>query len=174
MTRKEMLKILGKLEFALIDPGPWKDVGFTEREIWVNSKGYGYLSCDEPIACWDGEGVSEDKWKEIKSLLEADMLTYEDIKGTSLEELIEDLFYGNYDYDDQDLNYTLRGLLDLENGATGHLYAMDTIEGPEYFDNEKDFKAAYERDWADCCWEEMDDELLAVWIARLRNEKHLI
>ena len=37
MTRKEMLAALGKLKFALIWHGNWKDDGFTEREIWVNS-----------------------------------------------------------------------------------------------------------------------------------------
>lgn len=36
MTRKEMLDILHGVEFELIDPpSSWKDIGFTEREIWV-------------------------------------------------------------------------------------------------------------------------------------------
>ena len=47
MTRGEMLNILGKLEYALIWPDNWEDVGFTEREIWINSQGYGYIMCDE-------------------------------------------------------------------------------------------------------------------------------
>ena len=50
MTREKMLEILGNLPFMYIDPeGGWKDVGFTEREIWINSKGYGYVMCDETI-----------------------------------------------------------------------------------------------------------------------------
>lgn len=39
-----------------------------------------------------------------------------------------------------------------------------------FFDNESDFKATYERNWADKTWEEMDEETLQIWINRLSNE----
>ena len=47
MTRDEMLTALGKLKYASIWPGEWEDVGFTERELWINGLGYGYIMCDE-------------------------------------------------------------------------------------------------------------------------------
>ena len=51
MTRDEMIQKLASVSFCLIDPSSdWKDIGFTEREIWVNAKGYGYIMCDEPTA----------------------------------------------------------------------------------------------------------------------------
>ena len=37
----------------------------------------------------------------------------------------------------------------------------------EYFDNEAAFKNAFERDWAEVLWAEMDDGLLSQWIERL-------
>lgn len=43
MKRKAMLALLADLPFAMIWPDSWEDIGFTEREIWVNGKGYGYI-----------------------------------------------------------------------------------------------------------------------------------
>lgn len=54
-----MFEILNDLPFTLIWPGSWDDVGFTEREIWVNNKEYGYIMCDEPTARWEGQGTTE-------------------------------------------------------------------------------------------------------------------
>lgn len=168
MTREEMLKMLGDLPFAMIDPGSWDDVGFTEREIWVNSKGYGYIMCDEPTAVWEGPGLPEQEWNLIKPKIIDDSLTYKDIEGTTIEDLLDTLGYGcECDDDFDEVINNLKGLLSLRCGPCGNLYAMATLDEPQYFDQELDFKSAYERDWADVQWDEMSDELLAEWINRL-------
>ena len=44
-----MLNKLQGIGFAFIDPASgWEDIGFTERVIWVNAAGYGWVACDEP------------------------------------------------------------------------------------------------------------------------------
>ena len=92
MTREEMLSKLRALPFALIDPSSdWEDIGFTERPIWVNSKGYGYIMCDEPCSTYEVEGVSLEKWNTIHSKLTARTLLLEDIEGTSLVELLDEI-----------------------------------------------------------------------------------
>ena len=48
MTREEMLKELHSLDCRIFWPKKWDDIGFTESQIWVNSKGYGYFYSDEP------------------------------------------------------------------------------------------------------------------------------
>ena len=45
MSKDEMLNKLSHLRYCVLWPGDWEDVGFTERPIWVNHKGYGYYSC---------------------------------------------------------------------------------------------------------------------------------
>lgn len=61
MTRVENLKILKDLPYTIIWPeSDWDDIGFTERELWFNSKGYGYFMCDEPNPTyWKGNGFDE-------------------------------------------------------------------------------------------------------------------
>jgi hypothetical protein len=46
--REEMLEELHELDFRAFWPRAWVDIGFTEREIWVNSEGYGFYCIDEP------------------------------------------------------------------------------------------------------------------------------
>ena len=64
----------------------------------------------------------------------------------------------------------MKGLLTLERGPCGHLYAIQTDDGPMFFDSEEAFNKAYERDWADESWDDMSDDLLAEWIDRLSIE----
>lgn len=91
MNREKMLNILHTVPFALIDPpSSWKDIGFTEREIWVNAKGYGYMMCDEPTARGNVSGVERDKWQTIRKKLMEKSLTFNDIEETSLIELLDE------------------------------------------------------------------------------------
>ena len=170
MIRANMLAILTDTPFVMMDPGNWEDIGFTEREIWVNSLGYGYIMCDEPSAVWEGEGLPKTEWLRINPKIINETLTFEDIAGTVLEELLNELWY---DPDEENFSRTicnLKGLVSLEPDPCGYLYALATMDEPRYFNSEQEFKAAYERDWADVLWEDMSDDLLSVWIGRLKNE----
>lgn len=173
MTREAMLKKLGTVEFTLIDPlSDWKDIGFTEREIWVNSKGYGYISCDEPVWCWEGSGLSNEKWKEIRSKIQNRELQLEDIRDTSIYDLLNDWRNPIEDeISEFDEGYSLSDamsrILLLPENELKELYCMDTIEGLMFFDSVKDFKENFERDWCDYEWSELSDQILAEWIQRL-------
>lgn len=168
MTREKMLEMLADLPFAMIWPESWDDVGFTEREIWVNCKDYGYVMCDEPSAVWEGQGLSAQEWEVIAPKILDKSLTYQDIKGTVLEVLLDSLGYecNCVGSDFAGVIDNLEGLLDLSDPC-GYLYAMATFDVPQYFDKKADFKAAFERDWADEKWEDMSDDLIAEWINRL-------
>lgn len=172
MTREKMLEILSDLPFAMIWPGSWDDIGFTEREIWVNNQGYGYIMCDEPTGRWDGPGLTETEWASIQTKLEDENISYTDIIGTSIADLLSSFGYeeGDLDEDEEYLFDLLKGLLTLERGPCGHLYAIQTDDGPMFFDSEEAFNKAYERDWADESWDDMSDDLLAEWIDRLSIE----
>lgn len=171
MTRTEMLEKLRAVKFELIDPpSEWKDIGFTEREIWVNSKGYGYIACDEPTWYWEGPGISKEKWAEIREKIENDELFLDDIRGTSLYDLLDDYNYpikdDNFDFD-YPLPDLLSNILNLPENTLPELYCMDTIEGLQFFDSKEKFTQAYERDWCDYKWDDLEDEMLAKWITRL-------
>lgn len=173
MTRKEMLDILHSVEFELIDPpSSWKDIGFTEREIWVNSKGYGYIMCDEPTYRGEVPGVDKEKWMIIRNKLRDKTLAFKDVEGTSLIELLEEISFGEYCEDD-DLSDYLEGLLELPETQLDCIFFLQTFDGWEFFESEETWENAFERDWCDVEWEELDDEMLAEWINRLLDEKIL-
>ena len=173
MTREEMLDILHDVRFALIwPPSSWEDIGFTEREIWVNSKGYGYIMCDEPTYRGEVPGVEQAKWTSIRKKLMAKALTFEDLKGTSLIELLDIVTFNEYCEDDDPCDY-LEGLLDLPDDQLGCIYFLQTFDGWEFFDSEEVRDNMLERDECDYEWDELSDEMLAEWINRLLDEKIL-
>lgn len=173
MTREKMLEILADLPFAMIWPGSWDDVGFTEREIWVNNQGYGYVLCDEPTARWEGQGVSLQEWETLKPKIVDLSLSYSDIEGTAIEEMLSSMGYDEscFDEDNECLSSLLCGLIELEDGASNYFYALQGDGEIQFFDSESAFKDAFERDWADEFWDSMSDELLSEWIDRLSIEE---
>lgn len=45
MNKKQILKKLSGLHYNLIWPdSAWEDVGFTERPLWINNKGWVYIA----------------------------------------------------------------------------------------------------------------------------------
>ena len=173
MNRKEMLDVLHSTKFAMIDPpSSWEDIGFTEREIWVNANGYGYIMCDEPTARGDILGVEKEKWMSIQGKLKDRSLTLDDIEGTSLIELLETISFGEYCEDDDLFDY-LEGLLDLPETQLDSIFFLQTFDGWEFFDSKEVRDKMLERDWCDYEWDELSDEMLAEWIKRLCDEKIL-
>ena len=171
MTRTDMLRALSCVPFTLIDPlSEWEDIGFTERPIWVNSKGYGYIMCDEPCSSCEVDGVPLEKWKPIRQKLADGSLKLQDIEGTSLSDLLEEITYGYFDEDEDDLCNILRGLVDLPSEQLERIYGVQTDDGWQFFSTQEEFNEAYERDWCDYAWETLSDEMLEEWISRLTDE----
>lgn len=85
MSRDEMLNKLSHLRYCVLWPGDWEDVGFTERPIWVNHKGYGYYSCDVPCSFMQIENLTEQYINCVRQKLSDGTLTVEDLKGSPLE-----------------------------------------------------------------------------------------
>lgn len=168
MTREEMLEKLSTVEFEMIDPpSDWSDIGFTERQIWVNSKGYGYLACDDPNTVWKGEGLSEEKWKKITNKICEGSLSIEDIEDTSLVDMLDTMYYGDFDESEWDLCEVFAGILDVSTVPLKGLYCLNTFDGIRFFSSEEEFLKAYERDWCDYEWKGLDDDVLICWIERL-------
>ena len=170
MKREEMLNILHTVPFALIDPlSSWEDVGFTEREIWVNAKGYGYIMCDEPTARGNVSGIESEKWSTIRKKLMEKSLAFDDIKGTSLVELLEIVSFGEYCESDDPCEY-LEGLLTFSEKKIGEIYFLQTIDGWMFFESGEELERVLERDWCDYEWDDLSDEILQCWIKRLLIE----
>ena len=172
MTREEMLSKLRALPFALIDPSSdWEDIGFTERPIWVNSKGYGYIMCDEPCSTYEVEGVSLEKWNTIHSKLTARTLLLEDIEGTSLVELLDEITNNCFSEGSDALSEVLSGLTALPVDEIDRIYGLETYDGWQFFSTVEAFNNAFERDWCDFAWDELSDTILKEWLDRLSVEK---
>ena len=171
LNHQELLDKLKSIRFSAFWPDHPYDslIGFTEREIWVNSTGWGCYACDElnPVFL-KLEKLPPDRWTDIREKLQNGDLTIKDIEDTSLEELCESL-----DYDDGDtewLNFTLSGLLGLSGVTDADFYC--TTKGDEYVflhDYEK-APSLYERSDVVMEWTEMSDEDLIRWLELLQQE----
>lgn len=171
MTRERMLQTLTLVTFSLIDPKrDWPDVGFTERPIWVNSKGYGYIACDEPCSTCEIEGVPLEKWETIQFKLAEGSLCLQDIEGTSLLKLLEEITFNDFDEEEDDLCELLSDLRSLPIGPIDSIWGVETFDGWQFFATEAAFRKAYERDWCDYAWDKLSDEILYQWIERLTDE----
>ena len=173
MTREEMIALLSKVQYSIIWEGA-SNVGWTEHQLWVNGKGFGYFMCDEPTQSWEGPGVGTEKWALIKEKILNGTIVYGDIKGTSIEDMLDALWLGAYNFEDEDeLSFSLAGLAKTDFPA-GYFYAMETVDGTHYFGTKGAFQSAYERDWCDESWELMEDEFLEEWIDVLRKENLIL
>lgn len=170
MNRGEMLNILHAVPFALIDPpSSWEDIGFTEREIWVNAKGYGYIMCDEPTARGNVAGIEREKWSTIRKKLMEKSLTFDDIKETSLIELLETVSFGEYCENADPCEY-LEDLLEFPEEQVSEIHFLQTIDGWMFFESGEELERVLERDWCDYEWDDLSDEMLQCWINRLLIE----
>lgn len=176
MTRDEMLNTLAKTSFRYIDPpSEWIDIGFTERPIWVNGKGYGYIMCDEHIECGECDGVVQEKWSIIISKIKDEKLFLQDIEGTSLAEFVNEWFDSLYDVQGTEdesgaVSTFFKGLLNFQGVAPKKIWWVEDPEGrwePQFYFDRQDFDKAYERDWCDFSWESLEDDNLITWIERL-------
>ena len=180
MNIKEILKKLSGLHYNLIWPdSAWEDVGFTERPLWINNKGWGYIMCDEPCDFGKIETFSENKWIIIREKLKNKKLKFEDIEETDLCDiwLISDCYEDDEEDEDLDdyngLNSMLQYLLSLPEKLEKldkYIYWAHTDDGIVFFNTEDDLYDAI--DFRDCyeCWENMDNKTLEIWIERISSE----
>ena len=177
MNREELLKWLHALSFSYIEPkSDWDDIGFTERPIWVNSKGYGFLACDDPSdACWIGNGVKQEKWYFIRSKILKRELLYSDIQGTSLVDLLDTMTwftpYTKFELSDNITEY-LQDLLDLPERELQNIYGMADFAGWLFFESEIEYRQKYERNWCDVAWDELEYNELLEWYKRLNESEY--
>ena len=163
MIREEMLRELHSLDCRIFWPGEWDDIGYTEHQIWVNSEGYGYFSCDEPGYFYRAKSIPDDKWKLIRTKIKNGTLSNEDIEGTSLADMI--FFEDESAFSEEWIN----DMLSLPEKLDTYYYCADSWEGPRFFSTEKELLSFLNRDWCDVYWNELGDEILALWINRLRG-----
>lgn len=166
-----MLKKLSGLRYNLIWPdSSWEDVGFTERPIWINNKGWGYIADDEPCDFGKIEAIPDVKWKVIKEKLQNKILKYEDIENTPLIHL--EIVSNNFretKKDEDSLNYDLRNLLSLPDELGDFIYWANDWDDIVFFYNEDEMYKHLDRDWYSQCWKDMDENALAVWIERISS-----
>lgn len=164
MKRDDILEKLCKLRFCVLWPGNWKDVGFTERPIWVNAEGYGYYYDDEPCLFCVVEDVTPDVYAMLKNKAECGELTADDIKNTPFAEL------NNWD-DDEYWKWHLDDFAYLPDKINGTIFCGETEDGWAFFSSEEELIAAFEKNSNDynfgSKWEELDDHLLEEWYKRI-------
>lgn len=161
-----MLQKMKNLDFRYIWPGNWKDIGFTERPIYLNGKGYGYIYEEEPCDNWKLESFSNEKWQVIRKKLQSGKLVLDDLSGTALEgeEDIWDMLSETDDVCD-----LLSGLMRLPEELDEHIYCVSSFDGYDFFATYEDFKEAVERNDCDYKWEDLSDDVLEMWVERLAN-----
>ncbi len=168
MSRDEMIGKLSRLRYCVLWPGDWEDVGFTERPIWVNKNGYGYYSCDEPCTFKQIENLTDEFICTVRQRLSDGVLTVEDLKGSPLDSspFVYDTFV-----DEESLMSFLDDLASSLITDKRALFCGEDMEGWSFFETEEDLIKAFEIDYCDRSWDEMDVEELSEWCSRLFEEE---
>lgn len=178
MNRVDLLEKLRSLRFCILwPPTEWKDIGFTERPIWVNNKGYGYIGEDdysEPCSSMQIKGIPEEELHIIKEKIDNETISIKDIEGTSLARL-KDAYR---DSDDDFIQLILLNKLEsLPSYPVEKLYCERTWDGWIFFDSEEGLIAWNEDEFCTDAyfgetWEAMNDQMLEIWYKRIFKEDH--
>ncbi len=168
MSREEMLNKLSRLRYCVLWPGDWEDVGFTERPIWVNQKGFGYYSCDVPCSFMHIENMTKEFIDCVRQKQSDGTLTVEDIKGSPLE---NSPFAYNTFVDEEPLVSFLDDLAASPISNKETFFCGEDVDGWCFFDTEEDLIQAFEMDYCDSAWDEMDEDELSEWCTRLFEEE---
>lgn len=165
MTTSEMLQQLRRLRYCVLWPGNWKDIGFTERPIWVNNEGYGYYMDDEPCDFLHITGLTEDFINRIRETLKNGGLVLDDIKGSPLE---LPSFAWDKTVDEDSLERFLDALSNSPLCGADNLFCGAHYDGWSFFESEEDLIEEFEKyyDYGGK-WEEMSEGQLLVWYERL-------
>ncbi len=160
MTREEMLKELSKIDYLELWPSDdWDDVGFTERRIWLNNSGYGYIACDEPDIYYKITRLPDQKWRMIREKIIARRLEHEDIQETVLSKLDLNM--------SEDLNEDLKGLLLLPDSIGEYFYCAVMFDENLFFNTEMELLESIKRTDCDVYWSDLSDDELQEWVNRL-------
>lgn len=168
MTRDEMLRRLSKIDYTEIWPDDdWKDIGYTELQIWLNGNRYGYFAHDEQSNCYKLAKIPDQKWRTIREKLLNKQLTIDDVQGTSLTTLY---IIKEYDPNDQyDLNEELKELLKLPKSLGEFFYCAEFLGDYQFYNSEEEIYESIKRDDCHTKWIELNDDELAEWIKRLES-----
>ncbi len=168
LSRDEMISRLSKIDYTEIWPDDdWKDIGYTELQIWINGNGYGYFGHDDQANCYKLTRIPDQKWSIIRKKLSNNSLCIDDVKDTSLTKfyIIEE-----YDPNDQnDLNEVLRELLMLPETLGEFFYCAEFFGEYHFFNTENEIYESIKRDDCDIKWTDLNDDILAEWIKRLES-----
>lgn len=171
MTRERILTILSRLRYCVLWPGDWKDIGFTERPIWVNHEGFGWYFDDEPCFFSVIEGVSIEYVKELKEKIKDGRFTREDIKETPFAEVFLEKYY----MEDNSLEEFVKLLDSLPSSFTEEIYCGEDINaGCLFYASEEELIQNFAKDSSGNFgdrWTDMEDTLLQEWYRRLFVEK---
>ena len=178
MKNDEILEKLRGLRFCIFwPPSEWEDIGFTERPIWINHKGYGYIGEDdysEPCSSMQIDGIPEKDLHIIKEKMKDGSISIKDIESTSLIRL-NDLYRDN---DDDFMHLLLQNNLEtLPSYPVEKLYCERTDDGWIFFDSEENLIAWNEDEFCTDAyfgetWESLNDLMLKIWYERIFREKH--
>ncbi len=169
MKREEILRQLCKLRYCVLWPQNWEDIGFTERPIWIDDKGYGYFSDDETCRFFEIKGMSRDFLRNIMTKLAKNILTPEDLIGTPLH---KSAFVREDFVDEEVLTPFLNELEKSPFCYKESFFCGECSEGWEFFNTENELIHAFSKDYDyGELWENMSDEELSIWFIRLFEEK---
>ena len=170
MTRNAILLELKKLRFCVFWPENWDDVEFTERPMWINSFGYGYIACDEPCDFGIINNISDDIVHSFKESILNNTLTYDEFRKSPF------VFSPYFITNEIEFKSNIKEYLNIPDHVNNSIFCGVTESDWLFFNSEEELILAFDKqnDSGGCyTWEELDDELLNTWYDRIFIKEEL-
>lgn len=169
MKRSEMITQLKALRFSVLWPENWKDIGFTERPIWINAHGFGYYSDDEPCNFVIIEGITDKDIADLKRKIHEGNVSINEIKSSPFGAV-------NVFDDDEYMEEIVNDFLFLPDHVDQNVFCGNTFDGWCFFSSEEELIDAFDKGdkfWGGEAWENMNDEELSRWYERVFGNSKL-
>ncbi len=175
MTREEMLEKLSAVGLRAAVTGYDYDTGI--HYDFIKAKGAG--SGTDRLGEWplfSLKGIEDDRWKLIREKIRENSLSREDLEGTDLGLLSEELLRFRLNADAEEISEVYKGLLSLPESVKDGFYCICDLgswdKTAEFYGDRRSCEEAFEKSycWDYVAWENMDDHELASWLDRLEED----
>lgn len=175
MTREEMIEKLSSVTLRAAATSYDYDTGIHYDFIKARGAGSGTDRLGEwPL--FELKGIEDEKWQHIQEQVRKKSLSWEDLKGTDLDLLAEELLRFRLNAGPEEISEVYGGLAELPSSVSNGLYCICDLgswdKTAEFYADRRSCEEAFEKSycWDFVAWENMEDHEIESWYKRLDED----